>query len=56
MIPSFILGGIIGLLAGLLWCYWKQINAVYENRDLISKGGTAVSSVQDFIGAVRDKF
>ena len=45
---NLILGGIIGLLIGLAWCYWKQITAAYQNRDLISSGSNLYSSAQDF--------
>lgn len=45
---NLILGGIIGLLVGLAWCYWKQIQAAYDNRDLISSGSDLYSSAQNF--------
>lgn len=47
---NIILGGIIGLLLGLAWCYWKQINTVYQNRDLISSGSNLVTDFQAFLG------
>lgn len=50
---SLILGGIIGLLLGLAWCYWKQIQDVYQNRDLISSGGNLYDAAQDFAGNLR---
>lgn len=50
---NLILGGIIGLLIGLAWCYWKQINAAYQNRDLLSSGGNLVSSAQDFYAQLK---
>lgn len=48
IMSNLILGGIIGLLIGLAWCYWKQIQAVYQNRDLISSGNTLYSDAQNF--------
>jgi len=48
-----ILGGIIGLLIGLAWCYWKQIQAAYNNRDLISSGSNLYQDAQDFYSQLR---
>ncbi len=45
---NLILGGIIGLLLGLAWCYWKQITMVYQNRDLLTSGGNLVTDAQTF--------
>ncbi len=50
MVSTFILGGIVGLLLGLLICYYKQIKAVYDHRDVISSGSNLISSAQDFYG------
>ena len=50
---NIILGGIIGLLIGLAWCYWKQIRAAYDNRDLISSGSDLYSSAQAFYGQLK---
>lgn len=44
---NLILGGIIGLLLGLAWCYWKQINAAYQNRDAISAASRLYDDVTD---------
>jgi hypothetical protein len=49
-----ILGGaVIGFLLGLIYCYWRQIQTAYENRDLISSGGNLVSDAQAFWGQIR---
>jgi len=53
MSSSFILGGIVGLLLGLAWCYWKQIQTAYQNRGLISSGTDLVSSAQNFWAEVK---
>jgi hypothetical protein len=49
MTSTFILGGIVGLLLGLLICYYKQIRLAYENRGLISAGSDLASASQNFI-------
>lgn len=48
MVSSLILGGIVGFLLGLLLCYWNQISAIYEKRDLISSSSDLVSASQNF--------
>lgn len=53
MISNFVLGGILGLLLGLAWCYWKQIRTAYENKDLISSGTDLYSSAQNFWGQLQ---
>lgn len=50
MVSSLILGGIVGLLLGLLVCYWKQLHALYEKRDIISSGSDLVDAAQNFYG------
>lgn len=40
---TLLLGGLLGLMLGLAWCYWQQIQTVYKNRDLIS----SVSNLQN---------
>lgn len=50
---SVILAGVIGLLLGLLWCYYKQLQSAYANRNLISSGGNLVGAAQDFAAQVR---
>lgn len=47
---NLILGGILGLLLGLAWCYWKQIQVAYQNKDLISSGSDLYSAAQNFWG------
>lgn len=53
MSSTFLLGGIIGLLLGLAWCYWKQIQLAYRNQDLISSGQNLYSDVQNFWGQLQ---
>jgi hypothetical protein len=50
---NLILGGVIGLLLGLAWCYWRQINAVYQNKDLLISGSNLATDAQTFIGNLR---
>lgn len=50
---NIILGGIIGLLLGLAWCYWKQIQTAYANRDLLSSGSDLYASAQNFWGQLQ---
>lgn len=45
---SLFLGGLLGLLLGLAWCYWKQIMLVYNNQGLISSGSSLVGDAQNF--------
>jgi hypothetical protein len=45
---NLIFAGLIGLLVGLAYCYWKQLNAVYAQRDVIASGATLVGAAQDF--------
>lgn len=47
---TLLLGGVLGLLLGLAWCYWQQIQTAYNNRDLISSGSTLITDVQNFAG------
>jgi hypothetical protein len=46
-------GAVVGLLVGLAWCYYKQLQAAYENRNLISSGGNLVGAAQDFWAQVK---
>jgi hypothetical protein len=48
-----VFGGIVGLLLGLAWCYYRQLQAAYQNRNLISSGGNLVASAQDFYALVK---
>lgn len=50
---SGILGGVIGLLVGLLYCYWKSINSAYQNRNLISSGANLAGAAGDFVDQLR---
>jgi hypothetical protein len=53
VVSSLILGGIVGLLLGLLICYWKQLHAVYEQRNLIGAGSDLISAGQNFYGELQ---
>ncbi len=53
---TLILGGIVGLLLGLIWCYWKQIRAVYDNKNLISTGSDLADAATNFYGELQKKF
>lgn len=50
---NLILGGILGLLIGLAWCYWNQIRAAYQNKDLLISGSNLVTDFQNFTGELR---
>ena len=50
---NVILAGIIGFLIGLAVCYWKQIQTVYQNRDLIESGANVATDVQNFVGQLQ---
>ncbi len=52
MTYAFILGALLGLVAGLLICFWKQINTVVQNKDKIS----AVSGLFDAINNTKNAF
>lgn len=49
---NFILGGLIGLLAGLFFCYYKQIKFAYDNQDVISAAANEVSATQTLLQKV----
>jgi len=47
-----ITGAIIGFLLGLIWCYYKQLQTVANNRGLIgaaSDFGTAAGNLYDHL-------
>jgi len=44
---SLIYGTVIGLLLGLAYCYWKQLNQAYQNRGLIGAAGDFQTSAQN---------
>lgn len=50
-----ILGAVIGFLIGLAFCYWKQLQSAYENRDIISSGANLVGAGQQFYDDLRKK-
>jgi hypothetical protein len=50
---TFILGGLIGLLLGLAWCYWKQIQLAYSNRDAISSAGNLLTDLQNIKDGIK---
>lgn len=37
-------GALLGLIAGLAICYWKQLKSAYENRDTIGAAGNIYDS------------
>ncbi len=37
---------IIGFLIGLIFCYWKQIRSLYDNRDAIAAGADVLTGIQ----------
>lgn len=42
---SFILGVIVGGLVALIILFWQQINAVYQNRDILSGANQIYSGI-----------
>lgn len=46
-------GFVVGLLVGLAFCYWKQLQTVYKNRDVISSGSNLVGDAQDFWSSIK---
>lgn len=46
---------IIGFLVGLIFCYWKQLKTIYDNRDTIgqvnkvAEGGAALKELWEKI-------
>lgn len=46
---------LIGFLIGLIFCYWKQLSAIYQNRDTIgqvekvAEGGQALKDLWEKI-------
>jgi len=52
-VKGALVGALVGFLLGLAWCYYKQLQAAYENRNLIASGANAASAVSDFVGQVR---
>jgi hypothetical protein len=47
-VDPMIAGAIIGFLLGLIWCYYKQITALANNRGLIGAGSDLVDAGQRF--------
>ena len=50
---NIILGGLIGLMLGLAWCYWKQIQTAYAQKDLLLSGSNLVTDAQTFYGELQ---
>ena len=50
-----IMGVVIGLLLGLAYCYWNQLQSVYQNRGLITSGGNLITDAQNFYGQLTGK-
>ena len=44
---KIIAGALIGFLLGLIFCYWKQIRQVVDNRGVISKGAAFVGAGEE---------
>lgn len=44
-----VIGGIIGLLLGLAFCFWKQIKAVAQNKGKIGAAGDVIGSVGNLL-------
>lgn len=49
---TFLFGVVIGLVAGLAICYFKQIKTVVQNKDKIS----SIANVIDAATGVKDAF
>ena len=45
---NLVIGAVVGLLIGLLYCYWNQLQKAYQNRDKISSGLNLINAAQDF--------
>jgi len=45
---SAFLGGLVGFLLGLLYCYWKQIQTLYQHKDVIGAGSDLLTASQNF--------
>ncbi len=41
---TFILGTLLGLVVGLLICYWNKVHSVIQNKDKISAVSGLVSA------------
>ena len=48
MVASGLFGLVIGILLGLGYCYWKQLQEVYAKRDVISSGANLIGAAGDF--------
>lgn len=47
MTYAFLFGALLGLVAGLLICYWKQATSVIQNKDKISAVSGLFSSLEN---------
>lgn len=47
----FLFGALVGLIAGLAICYWKQLKSTYDNRDTIG----AASNIYDSASSIFKK-
>ncbi len=50
---SLIYGTVIGLLLGLAYCYWKQLQLGYDNRGLIGAASDLQTAGSNFIGQLK---
>jgi len=55
MTLSLIYGTIIGLLLGLGYCYWKQLQIVQRNSGLLAAGSNLIDDAQAVYGEVKNK-
>lgn len=53
MSKDVLFGAVVGLLLGLAYCYWKQVQTAYAHRDLISATGDLVTSGSNFWDQVK---
>lgn len=48
-----IAAGLIGFLLGIIFCYYKQIKMVYQQKDLIGAGSDFITSGQNLYDHLR---
>ena len=53
---SLIYGTVIGILLGLAYCYWNQLQTAYQNRGLIGAAGNVSDDLSNLYNEVRAKF
>lgn len=50
---SFLLGAVVGILAALLWVYWKQIMFIQQNAGAINDVSNIVQSGQNLFQTIK---